>query len=598
MKQHGTGVNLKSSGGITTVLFRRAMLTMLIAELSGAVTAVIDSMLTGRFLGGVALAAFGLGGPYFSVASIVSGVLMVGSTDRCTRAIGRGDIKALNGVFSLTIGLGVFLSVLLGVFGTAFSGGVAVLFGAGGAAPEVFSEVSAYLRGMFIGTPGFILFVILTPLIQLDGDSVRPKVAGIVCGVVDVVGDLLNVFVFHGGMFGMAIASTVSHYAALAVVLTHFIGKDSMFRFSLGLLKLKEIPALLRDGLPRALCMLCRALLPILLNALVLRIIGDRGVTALSARTGISFVLGAPGWGIGGAVLIMGGMMAGEQNVTGLKDVLKSSLKYILTLVVCFAVLAFLVSPYIAALYIPEAGPVQNMATTAIRCYAVGLPLLAFNVAAANWFQTVSRRTASNLINVGIEALFPVAAAYLLSAFFGISGVWLSFPVGQALLTLLIAALFVFRKDRSLSGLDAHLQMKPGFGVPKEDLIERSVRSMEEVAQLSLEVFGFCKAHGFDRKTANRLALCVEELAGNVMEHGFCDGKPHHLDLRILVKDGSITLRMRDDCALFDLKRAAENWAPDPEHPERNIGIRLVLASARDIVYSGAMNTNNLIITV
>ena len=87
-------------------------------------------------------------------------------------------------------------------------------------------------------------------------------------------------------------------------------------------------------------------------------------------------------------------------------------------------------------------------------------------------------------------------------------------------------------------------------------------------------------------------------MAGNVIEHGFSDGKPHRMEVRVLVKDGQYTLRVRDDCALFDLKEKAAHWAPDPEHPESNIGIRLIMASCTDVNYSCAMNTNNLIITL
>ena len=587
-----------ASGSITKTLFQKAMVTMLVAELSGAVAAVIDAILSGSFLGGTALAASGLGGPYFSIASIVSGILMVGCTNLCTRAIGKGDMKELNGVFSLTVGLGVLCSVLLGAGGAVFAGAFAKLFGAGKASPEVYAETVNYLRGVFIGAPGFIMFVILTPILQLDGDSARPKIASIVCSVVDVAGDLLNIFVFHGGMLGMGLATSVSHYAALAVMLSHFLKKGSMFRFSPERLRPGGIPALLRDGVSRAVCMLCRGLLPILLNSLILRLAGDMGVTALSAMTGTTFVLGALGWGIGGAVLIMGGMMVGEQNLSGLKTVVNTALRDIIFFVVCFAAVIALAAPLIAALFIPEPGELRQMATAAIRCYAICLPFLALNVSAANYFQSISRSLGANLVNIGIEVAFPAAVAWLLSAFLGVRGVWMAFPVGQALLSCVVVARFLLARDPARTGVEAHLQLKPGFGVPPEDCIERSVQQMDEVIALCNEAYDFCVGHGFDKKTANRLSLCIEEMAGNVVEHGFSDGKPHHLDLRVLEKDGQLTLRMRDDCTLFDLKEKAANWAPDPEHPEKNIGIRLVLAAAKDIVYSGAMNTNNLIITV
>ena len=115
---------------------------------------------------------------------------------------------------------------------------------------------------------------------------------------------------------------------------------------------------------------------------------------------------------------------------------------------------------------------------------------------------------------------------------------------------------------------------------------------------MSVDVKSFCIGRGIDPRQANRLALCVEELAGNVIRHGFADGNAHHLEIRIYVKDAQSVLRLRDDCRMFDLREYTENWAPDPEHPERSIGIRLVMKSAKDIIYTNTMNTNNLIVKV
>ncbi len=70
------------------------------------------------------------------------------------------------------------------------------------------------------------------------------------------------------------------------------------------------------------------------------------------------------------------------------------------------------------------------------------------------------------------------------------------------------------------------------------------------------------------------------------------------MDIRVLVKGGKVILRMRDDCRHFDLREKARKWTPDPEHPEKGIGIRMVLGAAKDIAYTNTMNANNLIITI
>ena len=585
-------------GSITASLFQKTMLTMLISELAVSVCAIVDAILVGRFLGATALAANGLASPFFSVVAVVSGLFAVGCLNLCTNAVGMGDMKRLSGVFSLTLTLGAAVALLLAVLGVCFSDRVAALFGAGAASAELFNMTSAYLKGLFIGAPGFIFLVVLSPIVQLDGDSRLPKLAGLICATVDIVGDLVNVYVFRGGMFGMGLASSVSQCTAAAVLFLHFRKKDSMFRFSLREIRMRTLPPLLRDGLPRAVCMLCRALLPILLNALLIRFVGDMGVSALSTEIGASFGLAALGWGIGGAVLMVGGMMVGEQNETELKTVIKTALADILFLVTAFAALAFALSPRIASLFVPQTGALRDMAADALRCYALCLPFLAFNVASANYFQALSRNLGANLINIGIEFTAPAAAACLLGPLLGAAGIWLAFPIGQALLSLVIVLRLLLSREAGREGLEAYMLLGPDFGVPEADCIERSVQTMDEVVELSAEVSGFCAAHGFDEVRTNHLALCVEEMAGNVIEHGFCDGKPHRLELRILTKDGRLTLRMRDDCALFDLKEKAEHWKPDPEHPERGMGIRMIMSAAESIVYSSAMNTNNLIVTV
>ncbi|MBO4836298.1 MAG: ATP-binding protein [Clostridia bacterium] len=583
---------------ITGKLFQKAMLTMLVAELSGAVTAMIDGALTGRYLGNTALAACGLGSPYYSIASVISGVLMVGSTGLCTNAIGRGNRKRLSGVFSLTVMTGVAASCILALAGVLFSDGFAVLFGAGNASEEVFAETSVYLKGLFPGAPGFVMFVVLTPILQLDGDSVRPNLASFACAVVDIAGDLLNIYVFHGGVYGMAVASAVSHYTALLIVLSHFLRKDSLFRFKVSGIRADILPTLLKDGLPRGLCMLCRGGFPVLLNILLIGVAGDMGVTAYSTMNSNSFLIGSVGWGIGGAMLIIGGMMAGEQDINGLKTSIFAALKNILLGVTPLAAVVFACAPWISKLFLPGGNEVRVMASAAVRCYALCLPFLAFNVSAANYFQVISKRWAANLMNIGIEAGCVGIAAYVLSRRMGAAGVWLAFPVGQAVLSMLVLlGAFLFR-DPERMGTEAHMLLPKGFGISPEDRLERSPADLNEVNMLSGDAAAFCRNRGIIPLNASRLALCVEEMAGNVIQYGFSDGKQHHLDVRVLVKDGNVILRLRDDCMKFDMKEKAEQFVPDPDHPEKNIGIRLVMGMAKDIVYTNTMNTNNLMITV
>ena len=571
---------------------------MLIAELTTAVGAFIDCVVTGRFLGSEAVAVYAVSDPYFSIAAMIRCFLMAGCVTLCTRALGKGDKKKAGEVFSLSVTTGLILAVILMLVGLIFTPQIAAFFGARGNAANIHGLSVDYFRGLFLGAPAFVLFVILIPILQLDGDSRRPRIGSIIFIIVDVTGDLLNVMVFKGGMFGMGLTTALSQYAVLITLLTHFIKKDSLFKFSLRGLSVRKLAPIAKDGLPSAVSMFCRALMPILLNPWTVTLAASIGLTALSVQHNLNFMVGALGWGIGGAVLMMAGISAGEQDVHGLTTVTRTALWDILIGVGAIAAVVFFAAPLFVRLYIPGADAAVGEAVMAVRLYGLALPFIAFNVASANFFQATERIGTAMLINAATEVIVIVIPAWILGKLFGITGVWMAFPVGHALLSLLIILRSKFFASSGRKGLAAWLRLKPDFGVPDEDYLSEKLNSLEEVAAFSQKVEEFCLTHGLDARQANHIALCVEELASNVVEHGFRPGNSNYLDVRVVRKGESTILRFRDDCRHYNFKEKAASWAPDPEHPEAKIGLRIVLGLAKDIAYANTLDKNNLVITL
>ena len=77
-----------------------------------------------------------------------------------------------------------------------------------------------------------------------------------------------------------------------------------------------------------------------------------------------------------------------------------------------------------------------------------------------------------------------------------------------------------------------------------------------------------------------------------MIQHGFAgDGKEHHLSVRLTDKDGW-TLRFRDDCQAFDPLHYV------PEEAGQGIGIRLVMAMAKEAHYTYSINLNNLVLKI
>ena len=59
------------------------------------------------------------------------------------------------------------------------------------------------------------------------------------------------------------------------------------------------------------------------------------------------------------------------------------------------------------------------------------------------------------------------------------------------------------------------------FGAPPSERMDLTVKNTEEVVSISEEIQSFCEAHGIDRRRAYLSGLSMEEMASNIVQHGF-----------------------------------------------------------------------------
>ena len=103
----------------------------------------------------------------------------------------------------------------------------------------------------------------------------------------------------------------------------------------------------------------------------------------------------------------------------------------------------------------------------------------------------------------------------------------------------------------------------------------------------------FCEKRGIDKRKTNLAGLCLEEMAGNVISHGFTkDQKKHSVDIRVVHSENEIILRIRDNCKAFNPTKYAETMEMD--ELGKNVGIHMVLKMASHISYQNLLGMNVL----
>ena len=141
--------------------------------------------------------------------------------------------------------------------------------------------------------------------------------------------------------------------------------------------------------------------------------------------------------------------------------------------------------------------------------------------------------------------------------------------------------------------IEGQLAIPESFGAGEDERIDITVRSMDEVVNVSRQVIEFCEKRGVDGRRSFLAGLCMEEMAGNIVTHGFGkDEKKHSVDIRVVHKGEDVILRIRDNCEAFNPSEYARLM--DPGDMGRNVGIRLVYRMARDVSYQNLLGLNVL----
>ncbi len=560
----------------------------------GSINSIVDGVVAGRFIDASSVGVIGL---YYSMVRILEAagsVLLGGVSVLSGKYLGSGRIDKTRGVCSL----GVMWALIIGAALTLFSlAAPYVMAGMLGASEELKEPLVHYIRGYAVGIIPQLVAQQLAATLQLERKEKLGQLGIVVMIIVNVVMDLFLIVVLDMGIGGLALATSVANWAYFLVVVTHFFSKKAQLVPSAKHVSWRETGMMLKTGMPNALLVACLAVRSVIVNRILLGVAGEDGLSALSSFNMISGLILAVALGVGGLMRMLASVFIGEENREGLTGLVRLLLTRVMLIMVAIAVLVFLLAPALASIFFPDCtSAVFEMTSQLIRIFSFGVPLTLICIVFANYYQASGKRVFVNLVSLVDGVLGVVGFALLLSPSMGVLGVWWSFPLSLVVTALFSLSYPVVYNRRIPRTVDEWLMLPPEFGAG--DRLVLRLHRMEDVTRTAAEVQAFCTDHGFDTKTAAHAGLCLEEMAGNIVEHGFeKDRKSHQVEIQVVPKEQEVVLRIKDDCIPFNPQELYE-MAASPEDPLSNVGIRLVYGIAEEVNYQNLLGLNVLTVSL
>ena len=579
-------------------MYARSVFINLAGALTLMINTVFDGIMICHFLGLEAQAAYGLIFPLFTLVTLLPIMLRTAAEVKVGSLVGRGSIgEARHVVRALLIG-GFLLSL---PFVLAFSLArqqVMVLLGVyNGATDRIASMVSGYLLWFAPSVIPLYLTPVLHPLMQFDGDSRRSPAAILISLAVNIIGDIICVLQLGKGMEGIALATTLSCFTECAVLMLHFRKEDAVLRpqrisgpgCQIGISavsdNLKDVLRMLGSAAASSMPILSREttafVTGILINILALSTGGKNTLAVLAAGNSIwPFLLSFP-TAASNTGLSLGTVSESEEDYRAVKTILRLGILFAAVPCTAAAVVFALFSGGTAR-FITTDPDIQSTVAMFLCILAASLPAAVLTQITESHLMVTKHNTQAVILCLLDGGLAVLIASLILLQRYGAAGIYTGRITGVLICGL--AALIMIWKNREHSGLE-------------HTYIEETLTGNSSISDFAGKAQEFCKSHGVSGRNAFYIALCIEEIAENVVMWGSKADQKTEIDVRIVVSENGVTVRIRDNGKLFNAERYASQFVSEPEDPSRNIGIRIVSRTAASMKYISLVDFNVLLLT-
>ena len=588
------GFSKSNRDDIIPKMFFSASLAMIFTLFVGMAAQFFDGIITSRFLGNDAYSGVSLFGPINGIFLMIASFIASGNQIICSGYIGEGKKEEANGVFTFSILIGMAAALVMMLLCAFVPRPLLAFCGVTQAdKPVLYGHMLSYMRGYLFGIPALIAVQILGPIVVLNNGKQYFTLSAVVLCVTDVAGDLINALFLNGGTFGMGIATSISLTVQFVMLIVFLLRREGTSWFSLKAFHKREISELGKNGFPSLVQLLAVNLRDLSINRLnLLFAVSTAAIVARGIQYDFNMVLFCISVGIGNTMLSMASIYHSVSDGVGLKRVFTYGMKLTIKASVITGAVVFVLAPVIVGFYTSDPETV-SLSSFAIRCMALSLLFDMTACVYMSFLQSIRRRKEVIFLNVMDRFVLPVGAAAVLALLFRSKGLLASIALGKVLLVGAVY-LMLWKVNRHVPRtLEQFMLIPEDFGGTRGNLYG-TIASMEDVMREVKRTEEFCLQQGASRKTAMRMSLFMEEMAGNIVQHGSDKQRESGGEYRLFVNEDRICLTLRDYNKAFD----PTAWYQENQNsaPEVGTGIRLVMAMAEETYYFNAFNSNNLII--
>ncbi len=408
-----------------------------------SINLIVDTIFVGKWIGILAIAAITVVLPIGFLIASMGMSIGIGGGSLISLALGGNDVEKAKTIFGNQISLTTILSCSLVAMCLVFETSILKLFGANG---DILEPSIPFFRIVMLGTPFFAISMMGNPVIRALGKPNYAMIALILPALANIILDIIFIKVFNWGMFGAGLATSIAYTVCGIFILGFLFSKKSGIRITAKYLKLKKkiVSEIVSLGSVTFARQATVSVLTIVLNYSLFKYGNEASVAVFGIINRLMMFIFFPVFGIVQGFLPIAGYNYGALLFDRVKQVLNAAIMYasILCVVIFIGVNVF--NKDMTAVFTNDKELLEQTPIALLICL-FATPLIGFQLVGASYFQAVGKAKPALILTLLRQALFLIPFLLILPLFFGLDGIWYSFPISDTLAA--VVTFFFLKKE-------------------------------------------------------------------------------------------------------------------------------------------------------
>ena len=306
-----------------------------------------------------------------------------------------------------------------------------------------------YTRIFLLFTPFFMCNYIVSAFVRNDGDPSLAMLGTLSGSLFNVVFDYVFMFPMGLGLPGAALATAASPLISIAVCSRHFFKKENSLQFVRQRPSARLLAQSCQLGISGFVGEMSSGVTTTVFNLLLLRLSGNVAVAAYGVVANFALVATAMFNGVAQGAQPLVSRCYGKSDHKGARKLLVlGSVTAVALAVLLYAVVFGMTDTLVSWFNSENSVQMAQFAHTGMRIYFIGYLFAGFNIVAAGYLGAVDRPVEASITSICRGMVAIVVCSLVLSALFGMDGVWAAFPAAEALTAVLTLVLLLRKKKK------------------------------------------------------------------------------------------------------------------------------------------------------